>query len=243
MIDRILKYQASAFVKAEQIVPDPKIISELTPIYGKHGLFPTIIQEQTPTGNSSRISFKSINEQIHLLLMGKRFDFVYLGFDGSYDNFDEFSYFCRIGSEMINEVTGYFNLQPHRLASVKEFFLKEMSEEEMNKVASILLNLPQLYSKHLPFEWDWRAGSYSERTFGNKTERSISLTGIHRQVANISRSSGIGETLDRIRIQTDINTDPKNIQERFNSNDISSYFSESPQWHDEIVNEIINFIS
>ena len=239
------RYLASAFVDAESITPSAENIAGLQGSLDDNKLIPTSVREQTPKGPVPRIAFSDSNGEWLLALLSNRFDLTHFGTlpDGS--NLGEFSDFCREATAKLTTSLNYFKRRARRLATVQEGLLPDMSKKEMNKIASRLFELPTTYSKHLPFEWDWRAASHIERSFSDLTEPTNTIATIKRLTGTLPIATGNGQggqKFDRIRVDFDINTLPDDVTARFNESHIASFFEQAASWHDEFSAEIFSFI-
>jgi hypothetical protein len=102
-----------------------------------------------------------------------------------------------------------------------------------------------MYSKNLPFEWDWRAASIIERSIGELKEKTNTIATIKRISGTIPKQDGQKTTripIDRIRVDFDINTAPMNVTARFNESHIINFYEQSGVWHEDFSAEIFSFI-
>ena len=105
------------------------------------------------------------------------------------------------------------------------------------------MNLPETFTDSPPFEWDYRVASVIERVFGNTTEPTNTVATIKRLAGRVTVADRVEEVdFDRIKVDLDINTSPKNEIERFDENAVDAFFRETFVWQDAFEKEIQTFL-
>jgi hypothetical protein len=128
--------------------------------------------------------------------------------------------------------------QPHRLAVVAEGLLPELGPDRMDAVANRVLRFPPVFPA-APSEWDWRTINSVPRTWGRCSERTNTVLIIKRMSGILAKTNG---KFERIRIDVDINTDPKVQEGRFTGEDVSAFHKQAIGWNRELSAEINRFI-
>ena len=237
---------AVTFVDAESVLPNESDISQLVGAFDFVRLIPTGIQETTSTGVENRLGFISSDSSWQLLLLGRQFQVARISTNPTGTDLGEFAVFCQQANIMLQWVLNRFQRNPHRLAALREGYLAEKSEDELNTTAQRLLNFSDTYRNNPLNEWDWRLSALVNREFGGLQEVTNTITTIKRINAFISSASSPVTTapsrFTRIRVDLDINTSQHNTAARFRSEHISAFFERVIIWHDELRNEISHLI-
>jgi hypothetical protein len=245
MYDSKIRYLASAFVDAESIVPNANQALELLKAFGSDKFLPAIINELSPSGQKSRLGFRTLDGASQIILSSMRFDFASLATTADGSNLGEFSDFCKQAKIFLTTALKFFQRKAHRLAAVQEGLLQIMSSQEMHDIAQRLLRFPDIYEKFTPFEWDWRVVSIVEREFSGIKEPTNTITAVKRIPSYAIQFGGEQPTQtseDRIRIDFDINTLPINTIARFDEQQIHDFFDQAPTWHGELSSEVFSFV-
>src|SRR5262245_25293669 len=108
------RYLASAFVDADDIVPNNRDMSELLRAIGDDRFLPQVSQELTPFGTRPRMTFRTLDGGSSLVLQGLRFDFIKLPTPDSSD-IGDFAEFCESAVRVIVVATNYLRRRAHRL--------------------------------------------------------------------------------------------------------------------------------
>ena len=234
-----LRYLASIFLDAESIQANAKDVAGLMELFQDDQFLPS----QAADSNIPRIGFRSVEGTRNLILSGKRFDYFHLPTKNNLD-LGDFTVFCQHAISKLSIAIDYFKRKGHRLAAVQEGFLAEMIDEEINSIASNLLNFPPSFSKDIPFEWNWRCASSIERNFGKLSEPTNTVITIIRADFKVQSGEGIIDGLgpNKIRMDIDVNTSPINANARFGAEEIKAFLETSPIWHNKLGEELLSFI-
>src|SRR5439155_14751990 len=114
-------------------------ITDLMHILDSIPLFPNAIFEATPSGPVARVGFVSSDGSWRLALASKRFDFSHISTEPLGSDLGEFQGFCEQAARTLVTVLERFGRTSHRLAAVREGYLREMTSNEMQRVAERLL--------------------------------------------------------------------------------------------------------
>jgi hypothetical protein len=246
MYDIKLRYLASAFVDAKDIVPTAKFAQDLAEAIHRTDLVPVTVTQMTSGGLVPRIGLRTSENDWILVVHAERIDFARLPNAGDGTILMDFETFCHEASDLLIAASNHLGRQANRLAAVQEGALQAMSSEQLRQVMERLLNLPPLYARGSVPEWTWHCVGVHERTFGHLTERMNLITKVSRIQGQLTRMQPGAEPsvseLDRIRIDLDTNTLPANPVPRFGSGNISDFFSCAPSWHSELTSEIKPFV-
>lgn len=235
MYDLRIRYLASVFTDAGSVVATPALSHDLLEALDDDRLVPLTAFEDVSGTRTPRLSYHAPEEGWRLMLTSKRFDVSLHPLDASGSNFVPFSDFCEEASEKLCRMIEYFERRGHRLAGVREGLLPEMDEEELIAINRRLMLLPSPFAETPPFEWDWRAVSLVDRTFGGTTEPTNTIATAKRLIANLEEPNREPKTFDRIRVDLDINTTPlHSVKARFGSSEVDSFFSAMPEWQEEL---------
>lgn len=242
-----IRFLASVFVDAESITATAENVTGLLQALQDKAFIPVNVQEMSSTSPVplSRIGFATSDGGCQFTLLGKRFDFARVATVPDGSNIGDFAMFCQEAIPKLTTALNYFQRRAHRLAAVQEGFLPDMAKTEMDNVAERLFSFPPVYAANRPFEWDWRMASLVERSFGGLKELTNTLTTIKRFAGVILKRDGEQMTelsIDRIRVDFDINTLPTNIIARFDDFHLADFFKQSISWHDKLSTKIFPYI-
>ncbi|MBD3308638.1 hypothetical protein GF339_19670 [candidate division KSB3 bacterium] len=245
-----LKYQASVFLDADSITPNMKDVTGLIQVLNDRALLPFITQEKS----SARMGFRSIGgkTQVQLLLLSKRFIYERIVSPPSEPDIGDIETFCKEATQKLRGVLSYFERKCYRLALVQEVVLFDLSAEDLEQTTTRLLKLPPTYANNPPFEWDWRVTSAIKRTFGNCEETLNTITVINKRMGTIVKTENSANSeeenffeeqiWDSLKVTFDINSSHENSIVRFGDEEIAAFFKEAPDWHENLGNEIFNFM-
>lgn len=139
---------------------------------------------------------------------------------------------AQVFSDLVKEAGSAF-----RLACVSEGMLAHMTEERLETICRKMLNRPPSFAP--AFEWDWRCVKAVMRKFDSKDEETNTLAMIKRISGHSPRAGG---AFDRLRVDLDINTTPKDRSLRFPAGTTRAFFEQGIEWHSGLAREISNFM-
>ncbi len=244
MIDYKIKYQAVIFLNASDILPNQKNISTLMNEFSDKELIPNTFQEfpnfiQLPS--QPRFQLSSPNNEWVIRFGTARIDIEKNPVDIKGNNLGEVKEFCTDASIFFERILIKYPRQANRVALVTRFLLQEFTETKMHEIYTKLFNATKLYSENKPFEWNWRSVSKIKKTINKLEEEFNFITAINRAKGEFREDKNVS-TLDRIELNFDINSLPTNLEARFGINSIREYYDSVYEWHDQIINELCDFI-
>lgn len=243
MIDNRLKYQAVLFLNAQDINANQSNIKNLMTQFSDKELLPGTFQEIGPflPVPSPRIRLSSVSNEWEIIIGSTRIDIEKNPITLKGENLGDLKEFCTEASSAFGKILELFPRKSNRVALVTRFFLKEMSEDQLKKTYQKLFNSPKTYTDNNPFEWNWRSVVKIPKAFSDKKEDLNYITSLGRTTSELREQTAV-ILLDRIEINIDINTSNLIVDNRFEKEDVDAFFSSANIWHDELVNEIIEFI-
>jgi len=249
MIDYRLKYQAVLFLNAADIQANSKNISILMNEFADKELIPNTFQElaniiplipQHALVPQNRFQLTSPNNEWVIRFGTMRIDFEKNPIDLKGSNLGELKDFCIEAKSAFERILNKYPRKGNRLAFVSRFLLDEFPEEKMQLIYSKLFNAPKLYVDNKPVEWNWRTVSRLPKKIDGLTEDFNFITQINRTQAEFRDEKAV-KTIDRIELNFDINSSPLNMDNRFGISEIGQFYDSVQKWHDDLVNELINF--
>lgn len=123
--------------------------------------------------------------------------------------------------------------QALRIAAVQELILREMPASELDAISGRIMQTTATFAGGL-FEWDWRVASKVSRTFGGMSEVGNTLASLKRATGVFNNST----PFDRIRMSTDVNTEPADTRQRFSGSHVRDFFMASASWHATLDDEV-----
>jgi hypothetical protein len=238
-----VRFVAVAFLDAESLQPGPKEVTDLMTRFGEPLFLPSTALEQAPGGVvSNRMIFQSQDSKWRIAFLSRGFEVSLLSADPFEEHLGDFGAFCARSAILLNHVLEVFQRKPQRLAAIQDGFLRQRSEEDLNRVASLLFHYPESYKTKPPFEWDWRLVRREEKTFGSELRESMNfITSLKRQRAAVSKIGPGGLTkrdIDHIRMELDTNTAQDNAASRFGTPDVEAFYGEALSWHNQLIHEL-----
>jgi hypothetical protein len=228
MYDIKLRYLASVFVDAKDVLPTTKVAQQIAEAIRRADLVPVTITQITAGGLTPRIGLRTPENDWLLVIQSERIDFARLpnATDGTI--LMDFETFCHEAGDLLTAVTNHLGRKANRMTAVQEGLLGTMSSEQLRKVTERLLNLPRLYASGSVPEWTWQCVGLHQRTFGHLTEVINLIAKVARVQGQLTRMKA-GEDasvleFDRIRIDLDTNTLPANTVARFGAENIADFF-------------------
>lgn len=243
-----LRYLASFFWDADSLIANPGDVSALLKELSPLNLLPITVTEPSMTGPVTRMAFQTLNSEIRIIAAGKRLDVFKLPTDFTGTNMGTLDDFVSNSAKYFEICLGYFRRKGNRLALVQEGVFSKLDEGELQAVCNRLFKLPDIYTDHSPFEWNWKNICKVPRTFNGKTENVNTHAHLSRGNIILGSTSPTGLTLsgtqlDAIRFEFDLNTPHDNPNLRFDVSDVISFLKNAVLWHLELSESISKFIT
>ena len=223
----VIRYLARVFVRNPPLNATAQGYADFVNAIGDPSLVPRPVLEMTPIGPVQRIGVGTASGDWLVQVTGDSVDVQsspQVGMPAM-----DFEEFCKRAGVQISKALASFDQKAWRLAVVREWVFRELTEEQMNASRARLVTLPKVLADTLPFEWDWRAGAALDRRIGEKMARTNTLASIRRVPVTLG-----GIEHDRLLLSTDVNTSPKDPTARFDDADALAFCHESPAWHAEL---------
>lgn len=239
------RYLAVAFADAESVSPNIQDITYLMTEFAPIEVIPNSVTEQAPAGSKNRVVFVSQNNSWQIALLSKQFQVTKVATDPLKDHLGDFSDFCSQAARILKITLERFQRKAHRLAALREGYLKEMPDAKMSRMAARLMNMPNIYKDNPVTEWDWRAVTQIEREIEGVKEPTNTITIIKRvngELVSPQGQLGLPTRFSRIRVDLDINTAPINTSARFTGQHIDKFYAQVQEWHRDLELEITTFI-
>jgi len=241
-----LKYLASVFLDAESITPNTRDVTGLIQAFNDNHLLPFLAQENS----APRMGFRSLDNEIRLLLLGKRFIYEKILSSPFEKDIGDIEAFCKEAALKLENTLSYFERKCYRMSLVQEIVVFDIPQPQLDTIARRLLNMPTTFSDNLPFEWDWRCTSSIKRVIGSYQEDTNTIAIVNKRTGTIVRteeeteeeSSLEEQVLDSLKVTFDINTSHTNTAVRFGSEELEIFLKESPNWHHALRNEVFDFM-
>lgn len=242
MIDFKLKYQSTLFMNLTDIVANQKNISELMGLFSDKGFIPTIFQEINPIQRIDRIRLQSANNEWGINIGSQRIDIEKSPTNQKGTNLGGLSDYCKESIDFSSRLIKHLDRKSSRLASVSQYLLREMSNDQLNSCYTKLFIPTKTYLAHLPFEWDWRSASTVNKTINNSPEDLYFVSSVNRRQGEYRDQSG-AKKFDRIELKFDLNTSPANVNQRFGEEEVADFLSNASMWEEELKSEFTNLLS
>lgn len=236
MIDLVERYLARAWLGTPALAPTMQSYSQLASMLGREDFIPMPFQEIALGGLAvGRVGLMSPDGVWRVLVRAESIDLEYRPIINQAPA--RFADFLSEAGVFLSKAGATFDRNASRIAGVQEVFLRDVGEGAMTEAARRLLHLSPTFEGGM-FEWDWRVCSKVTRTVGAHTEAG-------NTIVVVKRSAGLmdSQPFDRIRISTDVNTEPSDLRSRFGPADIRTFFSESVTWHDALIAEVLQLMN
>lgn len=244
MIDIKLKYQATIFVNAEDIIPSPDIINSLMETFRDKALIPNTFQQIGPSASAPTVRLRlstSDNEWV-ISFATHRIDIDRNPTNPKGSNLGEISDFCLNATELFERILKKYTKRANRLGLNNNSLLQEMTPSQLDNVHSKLFISPQFYKDNPSFEWNWRSVAQYPIEISSLMDKLNVVTVIKRVRGEITAGSGVSE-FDRIQFSLDINTTDLNNDYRFELAHIKDYFPKASELHNKLSTDIQEYIN
>lgn len=239
MIDCKLRYQASAFAQTHDISPTPDTITTLIDIFRDKELIPSTFHEISAKSPKpeTRLRLSSDSSEWSVNIPSNRIDVRKTPTDIKGTNLGDVDVFCLDAVRMLDKILGHFKKKANRLALITDYFLKEMTELELENAYSKLFKPLKFYAEVSPFEWNWRSASKKAYKSKKLDEQLNVITSINRVSGHLETATE-SESFDRLQLILDINTNPDNREFRFEIEHVDAFFGEIHKLHKSMLDEI-----
>jgi len=244
MIDIILQYQASIFVNASDIQPNPDTMTRLITLFRDKELIPSTFQEIGPkTPNPTlRLRMSSSNNEWAINFASERIDIekTTVGFDN--ERMGDIEVFYNEVCALYERILGIYTKKANRLSLISGYMLEEMGDVELNEKYFKLFSPPKFYVDNPPFEWNWRSASKYTAEFLGEDEYLNVITAINRAKGQLGKKGQI-IPIDRIHLQYDINTVPENQDFRFEMPNIRAFLESVSELQKQFIAEQLEYLN
>jgi len=240
----MLSYQAVASVEAQAVGYSARAIAALTEVFAEQQLSPRMISTLSTSGVNQLLTFSSPDNLSQLILGGRQFEYARSAAIPLGEGLIGFDAFCEEAILVLTQALGYVDRTPHRLSTVRDSVLADLTAKELDTITHTILQRPEIYRDKTIFEWGWRAVAQIEHTFAERTEPLNTISTIKRSAIVVAPPPGIdSQNLgDCINITYDINSLPDNAQQRFDKKAIHAFFTRSIEWQAELEKSVLQFL-
>lgn len=237
MIDITLKYQFGVFVDASTITPTPETSMNLLQLFKDKGFVPSTFRELGPKGTAPRPRLSTTNEEWAINIATNRIDVVKSPTDLKGTNLGSLTAFNSTAVTLSSRIMKQFKLKANRLAFITEYFLREMTESDLDLAYHKLFQPLKFYDQNTPFEWDWRLASKTEIKMNTRRDKLNAILGLKRVRGEFGEEKGT-TPFDRIRMTLDLNTTQDDREYRFTHKDLRTFLSSTMSIHKRLVDEV-----
>ena len=153
--------------------------------------------------------------------------------------------FCQMASEKIGLIVEMIERKATRISVVQIGFLPDEFLEPANDLGRKMLSVVPVFKEKTLHEWNYQVCVRFDKTFGSKTELTNSIITLSRNTVTLQKTSD-NSTLrvkEVVHGSIDINTIPENTEDRFTSEDVSSFFRLAPEWHNELTSDATSYFT
>ena len=245
MIDVRLKYQASIFVDAIDIKPEPDTIKLLIDVFRDMSLIPSTFQQISPPEPAphTRLQFSSQDNEWAVRFATHRIDIERNPTDLKGSNLGDLLEFCSVVNDSFERLVTIFKKRANRIALITNFMLGEMTNKRLMSVYRKLFTPPKFYADNSPYEWDWRAVSKIPIKLQKLNEDINVITTVKRLRSQYGKGPEIIGGFDRIQLSYDINTSQDNREYRFALPQIKNFYQNAVGLHNEVCKELLEYIN
>jgi len=237
-MDRInIKYQAALFLDATDIAPKPDTLTYFINEFSKKELIPGTFQEIGPTGVTERFNLKDSNGIWNIEFSSGRIDIIKTNANIGKTEIGTIEEFKNEVDNFLDVIFSKFPKKVHRLAFVTTHLIIGLDADGYSKVFNKIFNPIPTYKDNERSEWGARMVSRIENEFNKKKELHNVITEINRVSGNLNIESTV-KNIERIQIKFDLNTFQGNNENRFDLDDMKSYFDEAVKWENKLREEL-----
>lgn len=244
MIDIRLKYQASIFVDANDIIPSPDIMSSLIDLFRDKNFVPSTFQQIGLTSPSPKVRLRlsTTNNEWNIAFATHRIDVDKNQIEPKGSNVGELSDFCSTSVDFFERILNRFNKRANRLTLNTNGLFEEMTQAQLSAAYKKLFRPPKFYKENPPFEWEWRSASKIPINILKLKDSLYVITIVRRLRGEFTDKSGVS-TFDRLQLAPDINTSDRNTDYRFSLAHIKNYFPQALDIHNMLAKQIEEYIN
>lgn len=242
MIDIKLQFQAALFQDINDFVPNAKNITDVVNAFQDYELLPNTLQEVGGDGVTNRIGLKSQNGDLNVKFHRNRIDIERIPINSESDEEQNIESFCNELTKMLSHLYDITQKKSTRLALHSQYFLKEMDEEELDRIFETIFNPTKFYKDNSPNQWNNRQSSIVENKLGDNIEKFNFITELNRVQGSYNRKGNLNK-FDRLQIKTDLNTHQGKTDARFGLEETIEFFKFVVEKEIYLKNELIEFIN
>lgn len=246
MIDFNLNYRASVFTDTIEATSDN--ISKLLNTFSYKGLLPNVFQEPlvtageiqiigglNPTVMSPVLELKSSNGKFLIRFARGRIDIITTKISLTDDIGDRKQFFSE-SEDCFKKINNLFNSNFNRIAFASSSLLKKMDDNELNNVYMKMLNPIDFYRINIPPEWNLRQVGKYPIQLKERNEIINVISNVSRMEVKIDANSMVTKS-DRMILDFDINTDPRNLDKRFTIEEYCIFSDRILSIQDQIIDQ------
>ena len=233
----VVRYLARAFVRPPHVDGTAQWFADFARAVGDPTLVPRAVVELAGGGAVQRVALGSLSGNWLVQTTAESVDVQSSPQVGQQSI--EFADFCAKAAIQLRAAVEFLGSNAWRIAVVREWIFRELTNDELTACRTRLINLPDLSVGAVPFEWDWRMAKNVERTVGQTTLNTNTIATVKQLTVTFPGT----EERTRLWLSTDVNTTPKETRSRFEGSDVAGFLQQSAPWHSEIEQSLLRFMA
>ena len=237
-----LKYQASIFVNAEDITPNPDSIKALIDMFSDKALIPSTFYElKGILHQKPRLRLSNSNNEWEISFGSQRIDINKHSLEPEGSNVGELHKFLIEIAGWYERILSYYPKRCKRIAFNTNSIFLDTSEDDLVNIYNRLFLPPKFYTRYLPFEWNWRSGARIPIKIKKLKETLYAITSINRIRTEMAHGKE-AKNFDSLQLAFDISTTDEDSEYRFVLPHIMSYYEQSIDLFNDLNVEIKEYI-
>ncbi len=235
MIFNKISFSAFLFIPEQQIVHKSEFISTLLKLFDTENLYPNTLL------HSEGWCLMSHNEEWVIRFLQDRIIITNNHTDTQGTNLKTLSSFVNDSLDKFTKINTVRNQIPNRAGLVVTYLITDFDETQFQNLYQKLFHTLEFYKVNTPFEWDYKLVAPYNVDFNNNIEIVNAITLIKRYKGTIVLEN-YSEPFDAVELMIDLNTDRKNLKDRFNEVYLRSFLEQLHKEIDNIFSQTKNFI-
>lgn len=234
MIRKKLRYQLGCFCNASNIRVNPELLQRAVEKFMPQGFFPTSVQEMDGMTMRpvQRLCLQSPARGLQVVCLSGRIDVVKeIGFFDRPDAGDV-NEFVGEAQRILGEVLAEFQIKASRLVFIVEYYLKEMSGEEVEAKRRLLE--PHSFIAADAENVEWSVRNISRGILRGWTESVNHHTVVSNAKAQLFEAEGTVE-YEGLHLLLDVNTVGENTETRFDQTNMEDFYVAALGMHDAMI--------
>lgn len=241
MIDINLNYQIALFGNFQEISPSHEIIMYFLNEFTEKKLVPSTFQEISNNIVSERLTLSNENRSWLIDFSSNRIDINKICSNINVTNIGKVQDFVDDSIEIVKTIEKKFNKKYNRLSLNTRYLLKEIDQENLDRIYSKLNNPINYYIDKNISDLENKVVTIQPILIDNNLEDCNIISRVKRTIGNHLIDNKQSQ-IDRVEINFDLNTHQNNKEFRFDNNSVKSFLIEIAKLENQLKSEYLKIL-